>query len=798
MEIKMEEIDAAHAHIVDIFSQASLDTASHSRLAKELLLMGPSAAGKKSSKKPVATLELKPWLLGIWKCILCVLSTKRVAREAAQKSLRFIESLVKNSESCGGDLNQQTFVTFLLTRLSRGSNAKQAHVRFRVCQLLFLLLNHVSEIDDDMHQVLKTVLIQRSHDKDAHVRVQASMALTRFQGPPDDVDEQVVDVLIDLMTGDPCADVRKTLLWNTDLSSRSLIPLLQRATDVDVGVRRMVYQKFAASIPDMLDLPREVRLALLTVGLKDRDAGVRKKCKALLCDVWWKVRKWNAVEFLKELDVRTVAAEEALAALISANLITTDFVTDQMWNEELTLEFVFFASIYARSLNEKKAEEKLQDFLPSLTSMATLLSKFGALIVNPPSEDENEIKAIEFVLCRLLQITEYHDFSDEMGRRSVSDCIAKLLVCEDLPTENLQFIIRILQKMSMTEADVLLTVTDAVSDILEASEDMANTQDIEPGMHKLLVQMQCLEIIRALLEQIQKPPCKDSSFLVLLHRFIIPSVRSNNALLRQTGIHCLGLACYIDRTLSLENANLFLHAFQAEENDGKKIVLQILFDLIMVHGVTVVDLNAVVVFILACLQDEDPGLLTLAAEGATKLMMMKFIGNEQILEALLVLYFHPSTVNQRRLRQCLTCFFPMYALSSAENQALLASSVIAAFTSLTLEFEESGEGIAPSDVAAQLGEWTDYRRLVSMEQQAAKGTDEPSSVHGLVAISLLEAMMKEPDIQKEGSKMLNILFIDSTVGDDQKKRILKLCGDVQPVSPFVMNGVCVFEFNMRV
>ncbi|KAJ3012242.1 UNVERIFIED_CONTAM: hypothetical protein HDU68_001305 [Siphonaria sp. JEL0065] len=743
--------------------------------------MGPSNSTA-NLKKAKAVLELKPWLVCVWKCILCVLATKRVAREAAQKSLRFIETLVRNAEGCAGELNQQTLVTFLLTRLSKGSNAKQAHVRFRVCQLLFLLLNHVSEIElliflysDDMHQTLKTVLIQRSRDKDAHVRVQASMALTRFQGPADDVDEQVVDVLIDLMTGDPCAEVRKTLLWNTDLTSQSLVPLLQRATDVDVGVRRMVYQKFAACMPDMLDLPREVRLALLTIGLKDRDAGVRKKCKALLCDVWYKSHKWTVIDFLKELDVRTVAAEEALVALISANLVTTDFVTDSMWDDELSLEFIFFAIIYTRCLGEKKAEEKLQDFLPSLTTMSNLLQRFGALIVNPPSADEAEIKAIEFVLCRLLQITEHHDYSDEMGRRAVADCLGKLLVCEDLPTENLQCIIRILQKMSVSEADVLVVIADAVSDILEASEEAVSNGEVDPAMHKLLVQMQCLEIIRAMLEQLQRPPCKDSSFLVLLHRFIIPSVRSSNALLRQTGIHCLGLACYVDRTLSLENANLFLHAFQVEENDGKKIVLQILFDLIMVHGAAVVDVNAVVIFILTCLQEEDPGLLTLAAEGATKLMMMKFIVNGQILEALLVLYFHPSTVNQHRLRQCLTCFFPMYALSSSENQGLLASSVVAAFTSLTLEYEESGgEGIAPGDVAAQLSEWTDYRRLVSMEKSG-------ENVHSAVAISLLEAMLKEPDIQKEGTRMLNVLCIDGTVGDEQRKRILKLCGDVSPM-----------------
>ncbi|KAJ3113969.1 hypothetical protein HK100_001836, partial [Physocladia obscura] len=407
--------EAVYSQIACAFTTASQDSATHARLAKELVqLVAPAAPAQKNKRQQAANnsnaVSLKVWLLSMWRAVLCVLATKRVAREPAQKSLKFIEAIIKAlavlKSTRPDELNQQSFVAFLLTRLSKGSNAKQAHVRFRVCQML-----------DDMHEALKTVLIQRSKDKDANVRVQASMALTRFQGPPDDVDEQVVDILTDLMTGDPHADVRKTLLWNTDISTRTLIPLLQRATDVDVNVRRMVYLKFAASIPDMMELPREVRIALLSVGLKDRDAGVRKKCKALLCDYWWKARDWNAVDFLREIDVRSVAAEEALIALISANLITLDFLTDDMWDSEISIEFVFFACIYAKSLAEKKAENQIQNFLPSLTIMTALLQKFTEMIKNPPSADEDDVKAVEFVMTRLLQITEFHDFADEMGRR---------------------------------------------------------------------------------------------------------------------------------------------------------------------------------------------------------------------------------------------------------------------------------------------------------------------------------------------------------------------------------------------
>ncbi|KAI8610069.1 nuclear condensing complex subunit [Chytriomyces sp. MP71] len=746
------ELSELERTMAEVFCEASRDGAAHGRLAKTLLKLqkaGETVGGVGSGKEA--------WLVGFWRCLLHVLATKRVARDAAQKALRFVECVVASAGLEKGKsklaVSQQNIVSFLLTRLSKGAAAKQAHVRFRVCQMLFLLLNHVSEIDDDMHSLLKTVLIQRSRDKDAHVRVQASMALTRFQGTPDDMDEQVIEVLVDLMTGDSSADVRKSLVWNTDLNSLTLLPLLQRANDVDAGVRRLVYQRFACVAPDMLELPIEVRIALLGVGLKDRDEGVRKRCKKMLCDAWWKSQNWSILEFLKELDVRTVAAEEGLIALLDQNCIKLDFVTDAMWADEISIEFIFFAYIYTRTLNKEKAEEAIQDFLPPLTAMSQLLQNYSAMILSQLSNDLETIRVVEFVLTRLLQMTLFYDFSDEMGRRTVSTIVADA-VCD-------------------------------IQDSIESEDSIA--EEMEPHMRELLLQMQCLEIIRASLEQIQRPPRADPSFQCLIHKFIVPSVRSENGLLRQTGLHCLGLACYVDKDLPLDNLQLFLHAFQAEQSnaDIKKLVLQIIFDLVMVHGVTML-----AYVIKYSLEQEDVGVLTLAVEGATKLMMMRVLADAEILEALLVLYFHPQTKNEFRLRQCLTCFFPMYALSSSENQMRIVQVVVAAFSSLALAYEESQQGLPPMDIAAQLIEWTDYRRL----SRTQKTTDEEDnatkvSAHGIFSIKMLEIMLVEPDLQRDGTKVLNALFIDSSIADAERKRILKLADDMLMVDPTSLKGI---------
>lgn len=60
--------------------------------------------------------------------------------------------------------------------------------------------------------VLRTALIERVHDKETHVRVQAVIALSRLCGSEDpaDTDEDepmAIDVLLDTLNCDPAAYV---------------------------------------------------------------------------------------------------------------------------------------------------------------------------------------------------------------------------------------------------------------------------------------------------------------------------------------------------------------------------------------------------------------------------------------------------------------------------------------------------------------------------------------------------------------------------------------------------------------
>ncbi|KAJ3330040.1 hypothetical protein HDU76_006536, partial [Blyttiomyces sp. JEL0837] len=149
-----------------------------------------------------------PFETAFWNCVLHLFQVKRGHADVDRLLMKFIEAYFKDLAECTDEKMENlrtVFITFLLQKLKKGFNAKSSVVRYRVCQLLQMLLNYMEEIDDDTYDELKRGIIARSRDKDANVRVQASLALTRFQGPPDDVDESVLAIALESMESDPSA-----------------------------------------------------------------------------------------------------------------------------------------------------------------------------------------------------------------------------------------------------------------------------------------------------------------------------------------------------------------------------------------------------------------------------------------------------------------------------------------------------------------------------------------------------------------------------------------------------------------
>ena len=111
------------------------------------------------------------------------------------------------------------FVEMVLRHLLKGIDAKEKFVRLRVCQLIALAMNSMGEIEyaltlgflvngsDDLFDDLRDRLGKRTRDRESSVRVQAVIALARFQSSDDKAGIRVTKALIELLQHDPSAYV---------------------------------------------------------------------------------------------------------------------------------------------------------------------------------------------------------------------------------------------------------------------------------------------------------------------------------------------------------------------------------------------------------------------------------------------------------------------------------------------------------------------------------------------------------------------------------------------------------------
>ena len=68
-----------------------------------------------------------------------------------------------------------------------------------------------------------------------------------------------------------------------------------------------------------------------------------------------------------------------------------------------------------------------------------------------------------------------------------------------------------------------------------------------------------------------------------LSKLIMPAVKRKELMLREKGLVCLGLCCLIAQRMALNSFQLFLSQVQIAPEVLKLHVLQVVFDVLMVH-----------------------------------------------------------------------------------------------------------------------------------------------------------------------------------------------------------------------
>jgi condensin complex subunit 3 len=116
-----------------------------------------------------------------------VLAVKK-REPAVERIVKFLITAVacmqqpSSSSNAAGSTEAETrFTGNLLRFLLRGVEGTDKAVRLRCCQLLALCMDCIDEMEDDLFEEIRAVMLERVRDKEAAVRVQAVLALSKFQ-----------------------------------------------------------------------------------------------------------------------------------------------------------------------------------------------------------------------------------------------------------------------------------------------------------------------------------------------------------------------------------------------------------------------------------------------------------------------------------------------------------------------------------------------------------------------------------------------------------------------------------------
>ncbi|KAH9887359.1 nuclear condensing complex subunit, partial [Cubamyces lactineus] len=713
------------------------------------------------------------------------------------------EERQKNGIEEDDETTSERFLNHFVHFLLKGCTAKDKVVRFRVIQCIADTISHLGEIDEDLYTNLRATLLDRLRDKEPTVRTQAVIALSKlaFSEDPSELEEgepSILDSILDTMAYDTSPE----LVYSSVLESNSVNPLT-------IAQREMIVRN----------------------GLGDREESVKAAARQLLGG--WKdegVKSEGIIEdlvaFLKLFDLtEDTIAEDALSSVLQTRLDIYEHIEfpEDYWTT-ITPERAFLARVFVDQCIAKKDNLKLDSTLPVVTALAFRIGDAYNALVEQVHEDATEAfddldederarreearLDREFAIGEMLRLALNLDYGDEIGRRKMFQLVQSMLAQDVLPEALLARCLDVLRVLSPSERDLIRVVVEVVHELRDPSDPEAEAEaeaaikgDVDDAETEMgsprrpqrpvqlpkpieemspeekaradAVDLRCLALCIGMLERVNGTFEENSTLEGILGELIVPAVKRREMALREKGLISLGLCCLIARRMALSSFQLFLSQVQSAPEVLKIRVLQIIFDILMVHegaflGPGSPNGDKIVDFVLQLLEAEElERVQALLVVGISKLMLSGMVTDERVLQTLVLVFISPETAGNQELRQCLVVLFPVYSYSSAANQQRMRKAYH--------EWDGEEDMVTPAQVALMFVDWTDPIRA----GDAAKGLRkdcEKDPVHLDLATDVIKALFST-EYDKEDKKalcqMLGKLYLPDEV-DDDKVRMLKL------------------------
>ncbi|KIM27959.1 hypothetical protein M408DRAFT_16414 [Serendipita vermifera MAFF 305830] len=382
----------------------------------------------------------------------------------------------------------------------------------------------------------------------------------------------------------------------------------------------------------------------------------------------------------------------------------------------------------------------------------------------------------------------------------------------------------------------------------DAEDDLDDEEDEEEEEPSIDEQMRTaylrLCILNEVLELIEWPQTQQESLRQLQKLLVRPALTvyatdtgvsaTTKGMIFDSALKSLGLIAVHAETLALNALAFCIRGTLGAIPPGhSNKVLECISDIVMAHPkMTEMTFGDIVkeaphelsgtpflpVLLVKSLQAENTEVQATTALGICKLFLCGIWFNDEIMEALVLLYFLPDTAPNTSLRQCLSYFFPAFCYSSSTNQSRFSTIVTGAIIKLCPVYEElRGEAeandeatalIQPERVISILLDYSDPGNLVEAAQPKEPGDTENNHVQlAIDMMEKIELLIKNGDDDPAHCSIsplcygLNRLQIPARVTADCLRKLISMVSDIltnhTPDDKAAFKQLTSFEAKLR-
>lgn len=495
--------------------------------------------------------------------------------------LAFISSFVTQPDLLdeqARDAAVEQLLTYLVTRAS----AKDKAVRYRVCQLISMVVEKMgdeAEISDELFQAISDILMQRSTDQAPVVRATSVEALHRLQ--EDSKDDPVVAEMARRMQTDSSKEVRVAALRHLAVNPFTLDLVLERLKDVSEQVRSTAYRVLRERA-QLKYLSSQQRAELVSRGLKDRIPAVREECIQLIIHTWLPATDNDMTKLCLRIrpDLYPKECELLMKALVERN-VASQTPALPFKPEDLTLPKALYWRVKCEVLLNTKRTSELDEALPDTVELC------------------NTVRAHKHdgLLCKeLIGLCHCVDLQDEAGRAALISLMQELLGSSQTAVQLLPLSLALLRRLVNLEETITLAL-EIISDIrdpLQSTNSSINCSNSTPTRTENFVPdtderehdrwLRVLTITKELLQLLPRQVgLTNPGIAMLLETIILPSFRLDAAL-RAEAVACLGLFAMLDRKVAEQHLPVFDQALSNDNGQVQLVALQAIFDIVLIYG----------------------------------------------------------------------------------------------------------------------------------------------------------------------------------------------------------------------